>query len=73
MTRRATEKEIDEYNQTYNVRPNMHLARDGTEATRKLWGGTPPIDLLNLPTNEGSDYQKDLSIYIGGAPFEIIV
>ncbi|KAI1388290.1 uncharacterized protein F4822DRAFT_240795 [Hypoxylon trugodes] len=29
---------------------------------RHLWGNTPAMDVLNLPRNEGSDYDKDISI-----------
>jgi hypothetical protein len=31
-----------------------------------FWGNVPEYDLLNLPNNEGTDYDKDLQICFAG-------
>ena len=33
---------------------------------RYLWGNVPAYDVLNLPENEGADYDRDLSLCFTG-------
>lgn len=31
-----------------------------------LWGNVPAVDILNLPSNEGVDYQGEISLLFAG-------
>lgn len=34
--------------------------------TKRLWGKTPALDILNLEANEGLDYKKELHLKFDG-------
>lgn len=40
---------------------------------RYLWGNMPSIDVLQLSSNEGVDYSKDLNILFAGMEVLVIV
>ena len=33
---------------------------------RYLWGNVPAFDVLNLPKNEGADFDRDLDVCFAG-------
>ncbi|KAJ5928510.1 hypothetical protein N7466_007466 [Penicillium verhagenii] len=42
----------------------MPRSEKGKFVTRRLWGRTPAVDMLNLKMNEGSDFQGDLHLLL---------
>ena len=65
----SQENELDRLNALYS--PESSFLLDATAGTKYLWGTTPPLDILNLPANEGSNYDKALLLNFRGTPVEI--
>jgi hypothetical protein len=55
---KGTEAEYDRLNALYS--PESKFMLDPTKGKKHLWGTTPPLDILNIPANEGANYDKPL-------------
>jgi hypothetical protein len=46
--------------------PVLHPYSDASAMKKYLWGNVPAYEVLQLSSNEGADYNKDLRILFAG-------
>jgi hypothetical protein len=47
--------------------PVLHPFGAAAAKKKYLWGNVPAFEVLQLPSNEGADYNKDIHILFAGS------